>query len=102
MVDLNQLLHQGLKATKLGDFLFCRAHRARRSQGLSRRPTGDFLRESSQRPMSGTIGLSTMAIRLPAASMNGRYGTGLKIPEDREFPQEIATAVEHVSAMGAP
>jgi len=35
-----------------------------------------------------------MASRLAAASMDGRYGTGLKIPQLREFLQEMATAVE--------
>jgi hypothetical protein len=40
------------------------------------------------------MGLSTMAIRLSAASMNRRYGTRLKIPELREFLQEMATAVK--------
>jgi len=38
--------------------------------------------------------LRTMASRLPAASMDGRYGTGLKIPKLREFLQEMATALE--------
>ena len=94
LVNLNQLLHQGLKATKLGNFLFRFVYGPGRRQSLRKRLACDFLREPSKWPVSGIIGLSTMTSRLPAASMDRRYGTGLKIPELREFLQEMATAVE--------
>src|ERR1700691_3466546 len=94
MVDLDQLLRQGLKAAKLSNFLFRFAYRTRGRQGLSNRFTGDFLGEPSLGEVSGVIGLSTMATGLATASVDGGNGTGLKIIELREFLQEMATAVE--------
>jgi hypothetical protein len=54
----------------------------------------DFLRKPLKWAVSRVIGSCTMASRLSAASMDRGYGTGLKIPELREFLQEKATTVE--------
>jgi hypothetical protein len=94
LIDLDQLLHQGLKAAKLGNFLFGFVYGGRRRQGLRDGLACDLLRESSMRPMSGILRSSTMTIRFATASVDGGNGAGLKITDLGEFLQEVITAVE--------
>jgi len=94
LADLDQFLRQRLKAAKLGDFLFCFAHGSGGRQGLSDGLARDLLRELPMRAVSRVMGLSAMAVGFATASGHRGNGTRLKVAELREFPQQMATAVE--------
>ncbi len=93
-IDIDQVARQGLELTKLGDLTLRFTDGCRRRQILSHRLAIDFLSELKMRAVSGVIGFGAMACGTAAAPGRAGDGTGLKVAEFGDLPEQSGSVVD--------